>query len=290
MSSSLDLQLSPRLTVWGVAWMAASWGGTAMKYIEQTTLNEKFNVFPNEDIDEDIKEPLGYFGLGRGSTYAFTESDATVTNRNYTHEPVSATPFHPLPLLLRKVGEDDLDATTRAKYAMRAIIDVNGVSYVAYYLKKLDKSTSNVEIEYVVPATSTAEETRNDIVGSVTYLNPVPTVPASGQGSTDGAYVDVSLILRSVLTAAEVAEVIAAKEILTGTSDVEITEIALFSGIPIAKSVTDGGEDINYVEVMKAQMHTISPVRVLLNPYLVSGFSANHNIGLGSPSNFEYDQ
>lgn len=286
--SAKDLSLEPRRTTWGAMVQTAAYARVPLDFLAGTTINEKYNVFASEPINRETDfADLGYFGIGRGSTYMKVVSVGTEST-NYLHEPVDAILFNQQPFILRTL-DNDIPADKRAKYALRAIVEINSVLYVAYYLKRLDKSLSTIVASSVIPATSEAPEDVNPLVSDPRYLNPTPTKPEAGNERTDGKYVRVSCLVQSKMDAWDIDEMLNAKQIITGTTQLEITEIGIFSAI--SKTVTDDstGTSITYTEALRAQLNVVSPHRIMVNHFAGRELIINHDFGVDDPTNFQFN-
>lgn len=106
--------------------------GKTYEPIENTTLNEKFHVLPNEKLPEGIYPTLKYYAIGVGGTanienvnkYSFSE-----------HLAVDAALFEHIPFIMRNINEQDLTIEERANYRLRVVKNFNGINYACYYLK-----------------------------------------------------------------------------------------------------------------------------------------------------------
>lgn len=285
--SAKDLSLEPRRTTWGAMVQTSNYTRIPLDYLAGTTINEKYGVFASEPINSETDYAnLGYFGIGRGSTYMKVVSVGTEST-NYLHEPVDAILFNQTPFILRTL-DNDIPADKRAKYAIRAIVEINGIQYIAYFLKLLDKSLSQITASTVIPATQDSPEDINQLVSDPRYLNPTPTKPDAGNERTDGKYVRVSCLVQSKMDAWDIDEMLNAKQIITGTTQFEITEIGIFSAIP--KTVTDNstGSNVTYTEALRAQLNVVSPHRIMLNHFAGRELVINHDFGVDDPTNFQF--
>jgi hypothetical protein len=288
MTTPLLLEDMPRFTAWGAIVQTAQFSGVPIPIIDQTTLNKEYNIYPNEQGNHSTPPPPNYFAVGYGSTYTRPNSQLVEESVNYVHDPLDANLFHLCPLVLREQGKDDLTAERRAKYAGRAIINHEGKTYVGYLLKNIDRSASVITADIVIPPESNDPDgvaTRTPIVGDPRYLSPTPTKLTDATVRKDGAYVEVSCALGMVFDVWELNELIKAKQILTGSS-LEITEVALFSGYKVQKTVADGAASITYNEAIEAQMAVVMPTRIVASHYLDEGITLLHDVGVNNPTNF----
>ncbi len=99
-----------------------------------TTLNQLLGVNTGEEIPKGKYPTLRYFCIGIGGT-GVTEDDI---NYPYSqHSPLDAGLFEMLPLVLREPS-NDISYTERKNYRLRANVKYNGLSYIGYYLKRVD--------------------------------------------------------------------------------------------------------------------------------------------------------
>lgn len=284
-----DLSLLPRRTIWGSQIQTANYTRGKISWVEFTTLNEKYNVGKDVAVENDEFPALEYFGIGRGSTYMKVLSDKSKDTVNYIHEPTDAALFFQMPFVLRTF-DNDLSPSERAKYAIRALKVVNGIKYIAYYLKALDRTNTDVVAQIIIPETGDTPKEVKPITGDIRFLNPVATEPEVATLRTDGAYTNITSIMLSQMTSWDIDEMINAKKIMTGNSQLEITEIGLFSALP--KTITSptevGNAPIQYTEAIKATLNTTSPHRILVNSYVGRNLSIEHDLGVNDPTNFQF--
>jgi len=97
--------------------------------LENSTLNEMYGV--QGDSTEEFQK-LQFFGVGL--TEPTTVTDNTLSNLNSNNRrPIDINVKYPVPFLF-VLEEDDYSSDD---YRMRVPMNINGVSYVAYYLKKI---------------------------------------------------------------------------------------------------------------------------------------------------------
>ena len=202
-----------------------------------STLNAKFQVF-NTRTPTNARY-VKYFCWGNGGR---VNDDSSLTSAAYILGTnmclYNIMPFRAVPL------ESDLDAATRANYAMRVVENINGVNYACYYLKKLTVTQSTVQL--VVTDPSTGVETAY----TFNYSDLSPTVPTA---DSNGVITDV---------ADEVSVILPATVAITGAEAVE------------AVSVKNGG-DMRYAVVSELGFVTASTESVSVND--VNGVAFNYN-------------
>lgn len=286
--SVINIERQPRFTLYGAIVQSCMSSGAPMLYIEQTTLNEQLNVFADEVVDTSIVPSRDWFGVGWGSTYSRPNADSIDEIVNYIHDPLDANLFHLLPMVMREIGNDDLTPERRAQYGMRALVNKDGKTYVAYYLKKVDRSQTVITADIVVPpSTPDGTEQVDEVTGDPRYLNPTPVKLTTATERKDGAYVKVRSPVSMVFDPWEMNELLNAKQIMTASSQLEITEIGIFSGVPRDKTVTDGDSTFTYNEVMNAQLNLASPLRFIANDRVGQTTTLIQDMGINSPTNFK---
>jgi len=284
----INIERQPRLTAYGLILQAARNSGLPMIYIDQTSLNEKLGIFPEEVVDNSIVPATDWFGIGWGSTYTRPTPEGINEVVNYVHDPLDADLFHSLPLLIRKQGQDNLTPEERQNYSGRALFNHEGETLVGYYLKKVDRSQTAIIAEIVVPpSTPNGTEQVTPLEGDPRYLNPTPVELSDATQRKDGAYVRVRAPLALTFSAWEMDELLNAKQIMTKSSQLEVTEIGLFSGVAKTKTVTDADNTITYTEVMNAQLNLASPLRFIANDRVGRSTSLTQEMGVNSPTNFK---
>lgn len=99
---------------------------------ENTTLNEKFQILPNEKLPAGVYPTLKYYAIGVGGTLNIDN----VNKYSYSeHLAIDAALFEHIPFIMRNVNETDLTTEERANYRLRVIKNFNGINYACYYLK-----------------------------------------------------------------------------------------------------------------------------------------------------------
>ena len=220
---------------------------------EQSTLNEKFDIEPATDLNNVIPW-VKYFCIGDHGHRVITGADGIPYTSPINHRASDAALFNHLPFLLREVTED-LTLAQREPYALRKTILVNGVNYIAYYLKRFDVSRVAIELQHTNVVDGTATITPFEYTN--TNLNPThPEIPNTGVITTDGNYLTSSAILSILLEETDVAELVNVSEILYGTAQrALISEIGLCSGLDRVVTVP-GTTPFNYREAIGVQIAT----------------------------------
>ena len=250
--------------------------------VENTTLNEKYDVFPDLQPNATDVPRVRYFCIGKGGHRNATGADGHPYVSPVQHSPGDAALYDALPFLLR-LPNNDLTAGEREKYAMRKIITVNGQQYVAYYLKRLDTVGVNAQMLYNSVANNVT--TTTPFVPSGANLNPTqPAIPATGVVTTTGDYLSTSAILDLDFTAQDVAELIEVCRIMYDNElYAVISEIGLVAGVDrIVTTPAAGGGTFNYLEAIAAQITTFITAHYSVG-YTNNGFEYKLELGATEP-------
>lgn len=232
------------------------------EYLPNTTLNEKFDIQPGiypvqpEGSKQNVYPSLNYWAIGRGGHRNVNGPDNEPLNEALAHNPTDAALFKHIPFVLRPL-DNDLTAEERAKYALRRIETHAGVKHVAYYLKRLPKSTAAPKLLRVV--IENGVETVTDWVPSAADLSPTPELPNHNRVTkVSGEYITTSESVRVGLTKQEIDEIVNACVIIYGKSNyAAISEVALVHATDSVVPTSDHlGNSFNYNEVIGAQCNT----------------------------------
>ena len=242
--------------------------------LPNTTLNHKFNIFPNELPNQGQYPSLGYMAIGnKGSSYEVT-SDGYVLTTPIPHSVRDAGLFNYLPFVIRPVA-DDLSETERRNYRMRVPVSYNNVNYVAYYLKVLPLTnvSPTIQVRTVNGNTITATE----FTPNVTDLSPIPPILSNVNLNTpNGDYLAVTAPFSVTLSTQDVNEITNACNIIYG--DVRyavLNEVALVTGID-RQLVSPTG--VSYTEAVCSQIISFISIYSALNQNS-SGVEFDFDIG-----------
>ena len=109
--------------------------GVNYKPLDNTTLNEKFNIFLTEKPKDATTYPtLGYYCLGIGGSVILEEEPDYTFNE---HSPLDGALFNHIPFCMREVTLD-LDEVEKSKYRLRVVEEINGKEYACYYAKPIN--------------------------------------------------------------------------------------------------------------------------------------------------------
>lgn len=250
--------------------------GVPFQLVPNSTLNELFSV--QQGVAPAATPHLKYFAIGIGGRILTAGADGTPLVEVQQHKATDAGVFRPVPFILRPIT-NDIDAGTRANYAMRRIETINNVDYVAYYLKRLPIQGVPVDMEYITVINGV--QTISAFAPNSSNLNPTPqTLNNGGVNLVSGDLVAASAKMAASFTANEVAEFISAITIKFGDPTyANISEVALVSGEDkVVQSPAAGNTMINFTEAIAAQIltHFTADYNMQFN---TNGLTINLDIG-----------
>jgi hypothetical protein len=223
-----------------------------------------------------------YFCIGNKGHTSQIGADGIGLNIAAQHRATDAALFNQIPFVMREVA-NDLTVTERANYGLRREETRGGVVYVAYYLKRINMSGVEAEMQYRTNVNGTVVVT--PFVPTADNLSPTPvTIPSEGSGTVSGDYVTVTAEVDISLSAWEVAELLNVAEIIYGdTSYAIISEIGLCSGVDKAVSITPSvGVPFNFNETIGVQISSHIAVMNLVK-YSNSGITRILGLGTNDP-------
>lgn len=255
--------------------------GKKLRILPNSTLNQKLGI--NADIapaDTDIPT-VKYIAIGNGGHNFITGGSGRVKWRAVHHTAKHTAMYNQLPFVLRSV-DNDLTPTERLKYRMRRMETHFGKSYVAYYLRVLDTSATEVQLEL--------RHVENGVTTSTPYsptledLNPVPPTLTTGNAvTTTGDYLASTGKIPFEMTAADVAEFVEAVKIISGEDGYAvISEMATVSGIDKAVQGTFGGTQQSYTDAIYAQVTSFISAAWVME-YQTDGVSVTIDVGNVEP-------
>lgn len=285
--SIVRLERTPRLTAYGAIAQAARASKAPMVAVDQMSYNEHYNIFPNDVVDLSSAPDIELFVFGWGSTYTRPNTSGIEEAVNYLHDPLDGNLYNLLPLVMRKKGEDDLTPEQRARLGLRSEMVIDSETWIAYWAHKVDRSQNAIVAEIVVPpSTPDGVESVTPVTGDPSLMSPTPTKLTTDTIRKDGAYVRVRTTLAMTLNAWETNELLKSKQIISGTDQLEVTEIGLLTGYPVTKTVTDGSNTITYTEYLAAQLSLVSPLRQMWNDRVGMDTTLLQDVGINNPTNF----
>lgn len=217
-------------TIYGAQLQSATLLGKAPKIHPLSTLNTKFGILADTLPSASEIPVMQYMAIGIGGHKYTVGGNGIAKPEPVQHRARDAACYIHLPFVLREVS-DDLDAVSRAKYALRKEETHNGLRYYAYYLKRIDLSNTQVGAEYVT--TVDGVEVVTPFEPDSGDLNPTPPVLSpTGVNTVTGDYLAATAKLELSLSVDDVNELKNVATVLYGDDGYAmISEVALCSGV-----------------------------------------------------------
>ncbi len=240
-------------TIYGSYVQTCQFNGTPYVAIPNTTLNQKFNVLPDQHISGNTLPYLQYYGIGLGGVTMELGTNGIYIPTPVLYKPDQASLYKPIPFLMRPVNED-VASNIRENYRMRAIVTFNNVSYVAYYLKVLPISANPPQIQLINVNNGTTNS--YPYSPSADVLNPTPpNITTQNQNVTVANYLSVSNQVPLKLDSNDISEIQNCCNIIYGNPDYAVlSEIALCTGLDYAATASINGVSTGYQEAIDVQV------------------------------------
>lgn len=270
-------------TIYGAELQSALYLGRQHVISPFTTLNEKLGILPGTQPVAGQNPILSLMVAGNGG-HDMTAVNGVAYPRPYQHKATDAALYNQVPLVLRALN-NDLDAPTRARYALRQQLDVGGTTYIAYWAKRIDLTNVTVSSK-IRTATGqvTPAYTETNFTPTAGNLSPTPQLISPNGANIISPDSVVAVSPADIgFSASEVAEYVNAVTILTGTPELAIiSEIGLCSGADKSISITTGGSTVSFNESVGAQINSFLACYYPLL-YSNSGVSKIVDIGANTP-------
>jgi hypothetical protein len=246
-----------------------------------TTLNEKLGIQAGVTLAPG-KTPVGqYFAIGNGGHSATVGADGIPLMTIAQHKATDAGLFNQIPFVLKEIG-DDLQPSERIKYALRKELVIGGVTYIAYYLRRISMVSVGTKLEY--RNINADVITTTDFIPTAANLSPSKTAASStGVNALSGDYVTCVSKLPITFTDTEIQYLMDACMILFGDINYAIiSEIALCSGSDKTVNILASTGNFNFNEAIQVQVVTfISSMHIAR--YCTSGLEKILDVGSNSP-------
>lgn len=239
-------------TIYGAALQAAHLRNLPLEYLENTTLNEKFNILPNERPKPGQLPILNYFAIGKGGHRLSAGADGEPLSQLNWHRASHASLYDPIPFVVRPESYD-LDPEERTRYALRRKEMHDGKNYYVYYLRRMLTSVESPRLTLTTYEGGVGQSepfipSANDLSPTPPLLSPDGTVPVSGQ------YLTASSTVSLQLGKDDVAEIINGLEVIEGSSAFAVlSEVALVSALDKVVPIDVGGMETNMTEAICCQ-------------------------------------
>jgi hypothetical protein len=222
-----------------------------------TTLNEKFGIFPTTFITQQDRPSMRYVAIGNGGHRSITGPEGISVPDPVQHTSTDAVLYKHLPFVLRDPA-NDLTPVQRANYGLRRVQSHDGKPYIAYYLKRLDYTTVVSKLDFKTVQEGGATTT-SEFIPNSSNLEPIPpALSSTGVNVTTGNYISATAKIPFTLNESDIQELLDAATIIYGDDNYAIiSEIALCSGVDKVLTI-DAGQpgSFNMNEVIGAQVVT----------------------------------
>lgn len=228
--------------------------GTVQEYQAFTTLNEYLNIQKDNLPNVGDRPALGCYVWGNKGHRLITGEQGIPLNDPLKHMTTDSGLFGQLPFVLRELT-NDLTATQRARYCLRRIEERNGINYIAYYGRRLDKTNWKV-INYYTQVQD-GGSTTTPFVPSQSNLTPTPVqLSNTGTNLINADYVSAKARVELVLDEADVNDMInVAKVIFKDERYAIISEIGMCTNVDRNISAAGGtGGSFQYMEAIGVQI------------------------------------
>lgn len=263
-----DKEVSENITrtIYGSYLQDCAYTGIPFVMKEKSTLNEKFDIQSGISPVNGAVPKARYFAIGNGG-HKFTVGNGGLSKPEpLQHRARDAALFNHLPFVLREPS-NDLTQAERQRYALRKQITApNGLTYIAYYLKRIDFTGITAEMQY--KTVRDGVETTTPFTPLESDLNPTPPdLDPSGVNLPTGDYLTTSARLPLSLTQQDCQELLNVANILYGDEEFAIiSEVAYVSAIDqIVQAGGSGQPSFQFNEVIAAQVcsfiNTFFPVK-----------------------------
>lgn len=156
-------------TLYGLDLALAQLFGAPYECLPNTTLNEKFNIYPNINVTPGSYPTLQYICIGVGGDSGIVDTEQWVYSQ---HSPIDAALFQHIPFIIR-TPEDDLTATEKMKYRFRREEVHNGKTHICYYLKKIPNNLYDQKF-FKITTVNGESYLKQHKLNTADLLNPVP--------------------------------------------------------------------------------------------------------------------
>lgn len=251
--------------------------GRNIPELPNSTLNQKLDIHQDIKLGEDDIPKVAYLAIGNGGHNFVVGANGKVIWKAVHHKARHTALYNQLPFVLRRL-ENDLSPTERQRYRLRRIETHAGVQYAAYYLRVLDTSTTNVQVE--LRHVEDGVTTSTPWTPTLEDLNPVPPVLVAGEAvTTTGDYIASTAKISFAMTPADVQEFVDAVKIIEGADGYAvISEAATVCGVDRSVTGNFGGVNQAYTDVVCAQVTSFISTAWVME-YQTDGVSMTIDVG-----------
>ncbi|MCK9234763.1 MAG: hypothetical protein M0R77_00450 [Gammaproteobacteria bacterium] len=239
-------------TIYGSTLQTYMFLGKTVRYVDNTTLNERFDILRGTLPTAGQTPKMGYFSIGNGGHRAIIGENGITINNPVIHLATDAAAFKPMPFVLVDPAAD-LPPAECAKYALRRPEQIKGKAYIAYYLRRIENISNNVEMEIKVVDGDT--EVSSPFVPTEDNLYPEPPdLTPENINVLDGQYAVASSKLSLSFTRAEVDHLRNVAKVLYDSEHYAIiSEIQMVCAVDYPIQVSQpGGSSFSFLETIGA--------------------------------------
>lgn len=226
--------------------------GLQYSNVPNTTLNELFGVQAGVAVDPGKYPDMAYLAIGNGGHTVATTADGLAYPQLKNHDPQDCALISHLPFVLCLPNED-LSPAVQSNYGMRTPVTINGINYIAYYLRKLD--LTNTQVQMLLNTVNNGVTSSVPWVPNSGNLHPTGAIPPStGVVVTSGQYVSVQAVVQVALADADIQNLMNVAQILYGNTGLAIiSEMALVAAQPkLITAQQQGSGTLTYTEAVGA--------------------------------------
>lgn len=274
-----------RHTLAGNAALTALYLDKAYVPLPNSTLNEKLSIATNQTITNNDRHALKAYVVGNRGHHFITGPDAIPISVLYEYDPGDACIYGLIPLVIRPIAED-LDVAQRANYCLRRIETISGVTYVAYYGRRVNTEAMVINHQMI--------DLRDSGAGTIPYqyrlqnLQPehVPFLrPEDRVQRINSKVLRASSVMSLSMTTWESNEFRNACRIKYGSEDYAvISEIGQVMGVD--RTVTGqgpgGASNVTYNEIIGAVVSSMTSVYYYMGQQN-SRFLYTSDVGISEP-------
>jgi len=255
--------------------------GLPFDKIDNTTLNQKFDIQPNVPLQPTARPALNCFTIGIGGHTYTQGANGIPLSQGIDHSSGDFGLYKHIPFVLRALN-NDLTTQERTRYCLRKIVEVDGVNYIAYYGKRLSKADTNVRMtkRTVVDGETLVEE----YTPTEENLSPTPPeIPTVGVVTTSGVYLATSAIIPMPFTEKDVQELYNVAKIMFGDERYAIiSEFGFCTAVDQVVSISTPAGSVSFTEVIACQISAIISGHYEL-VYNSKGFDFSLEVGAVQP-------
>lgn len=231
-------------TIYNILLQSAMLAGKEYYPLPNTTLNEKFKIYPNYTPDPYIYPTLNLITIGIGNPIS---KDLNLLNfKKSIHSPIDGALYNHAPLLIKPI-DIELTGYESSIYRLKTIVNIDGKDYQCFYGIKINNIIYENEINIMKLSDITTGRVKYDTFTDTKILNPDPTNILDVRELTDKAIINVMKIVVE-MNQTIVDNMSNAIKLLYDIDDYVINEIGVCTGIDVKI-------DESYTESMWTQIN-----------------------------------